>query len=282
MQTTSKRRALGRGLGALIPTAPTSEDRPPGVMVAAGAIRPNPWQPRQHFDDAGIEELAASIREKGLLQPLVVRAVGDGYEIIAGERRFRAAQRLGMKQVHVIVREASDHDMLEMALIENLQRQDLNPLEEARAYRRLTDDFGLTQAQIAVRVGKDRSTVANALRLLLLPDEVRAAVESGAISAGHARALAGAGTHQHQVVLARKVVSGKLTVRQTERLAKLQRRPVAIDVDQRAAEEQLTQALGTRVRVQRRSDGSGHIEIQFYSLDGLNALIDRLAAAPSS
>jgi ParB family chromosome partitioning protein len=279
MELIAKRRALGRGLGALIPSAaPTEEEKPTPTQAALSAIQPNPMQPRQAFAEAGMDELAESIRQKGILQPLLVRRANGGFELIAGERRFRAAQRLGLEHVPVTVRDANDGEMLEMALIENIQRQDLNPLEEARAYRRLSDEFKLTQEEIATRVGKDRSTVANTLRLLQLPQAVQADIERGVLSAGHARALVTLASDTAKVELAREVVTRRLTVRQTEQLAKRNARPLA-DAEQQAVEQRLTEALGTRVRLLGRRDGSGKIEIEYYSLDGLNGLLDRLSAS---
>jgi ParB family chromosome partitioning protein len=284
-----KRRALGRGLGALIPSAYATDSAPAAsdadaasMSVPLHAIHPNPLQPRHIFTERSIEELAESIRQKGILQPLLVRRVnGGGFELIAGERRLRAAQRLGLEQVPVMVRDADDAELLELALIENIQREDLNPLEEARAYRRLIDEFKLTQENIAQRVGKDRSTVANALRLLQLPREIQADVEQGTLSAGHARALATVGSDAAKVALAREVARRRLNVRDTEKLAKRNGRPL-VDADQRASEERLTEALGTRVRLVTRRNGAGKIEIEYYSLDGLNGLIERLTAASAS
>ena len=276
----AKRRALGRGLGALIPST-YPEEKNDQLYVPVAAIQPNPLQPRQAFDQAAIDELAESIRQKGLLQPLLVRRVNGAYELIAGERRWRAAQQLGMDQVPVTVRDCADGELLEMALIENIQRENLNPLEEARAYRRLGDEFKLTQDEIATRVGKDRSTVANTVRLLQLPQEVQREIERGTLSAGHARALVNAGPEAAKVKLAREIVARRLTVRETEKLAKRHAQPDA-DVELRAAEHRLTEALGTRVRLHTRRGGAGKIEIEYYSLEGLNALIDRLSALSAS
>jgi len=278
MEMIAKRRALGRGLGALIPGAYGRDEQAGNTLAPLAAIRPNPFQPRQTFSDPSIDELAESIRQKGILQPLLVRRVNEGYELIAGERRLRAAQRVGLEQVPVSVRDATDSELLELALIENLQREDLNPLEEARAYRRLMDEFALTQEAVAARVGKDRSTVANALRLLQLPDEIKAEIARGALSGGHARALATAGSEAAKVRLAREVIAQRLTVRQTEQLAKRTVHPTA-DAEQLGVEQRLTEWLGTRVRLLPRRDGSGKIEIEYYSLDGLNGLIDRLSHA---
>jgi ParB family chromosome partitioning protein len=279
MEAMIKRRALGRGLGALIPSAYSSDEEGRDSFVPLAAIRPNPMQPRQSFGDEGIEELAESIRQKGILQPLLVRRCNGGFELIAGERRLRAAKRLGMEQVPVLVRDASDGEMLEMALIENIQREDLNPLEEARAYRRLVEEFHLTQENIAGRVGKDRSTIANTMRLLQLPPEVCAQIERGALSAGHARALATAASEAVKIQLAEQIVTQRLTVRQAEHLVKRRTRPPA-EPELAAAEQRLTEHLGTRVRVLHGRNGAGKIEIEYYSLQELNGLLDRLAGTP--
>ncbi|MBI3782406.1 MAG: ParB/RepB/Spo0J family partition protein [Deltaproteobacteria bacterium] len=281
MEATTKRRALGRGLGALIPADYAKEEAAvaegPQQTILLADIRPNPLQPRQRFDESAIAELADSIRQKGILQPLLVRHRDNGFELIAGERRYRAAQRAGLSEVPVIVRDVGDTEALELALVENIQRENLNPLEEARAYKRLLEEFRLTQEQIASRVGKDRSTVANTMRLLQLPDAIKADIESGNLSAGHARALIAMSSDVAKLELAREIVSKKLTVRQTEQKTKV--RPATFsDPEQRAVEERLTVALGTKVRIVMRKAGTGRIEIDYYSLDGLNGLIDRLGA----
>jgi ParB family chromosome partitioning protein len=273
-----KRRALGRGLEALIPAPEPRQDAIASV-APIHSIRPNPKQPRQKFADAAIEELTESIRRRGILQPLLVRRDGDhGYELIAGERRLRAAQRAGVDSVPIVIHEVSDAEMLEVALIENLQREDLSPIEEAIGYQRMIDEFAHTQEEVAKRVGKDRSTVANAVRLLALPAAIQDEIESGSLSAGHARALLAAKSEVHKLELAKRVVSEKLTVRQTERLAKKAVQPLA-DAEQRATEERLTQSLGTRVRILPRRNGAGRIEIEYYSLEELNGLVDRLGGA---
>ena len=201
-----KRPALGRGLSALIPDAPvTAPER--ALDVDTDLLRPNKFQPRTHIDDERIEDLARSIRSNGIIQPIVVRRVDGGYEIVAGERRWRAAQRVGLLKVPVVVRDIPEDQLLAVALIENIQREDLNPIEEAHAYRRLADDFHLTQEQIADAVGKDRSSIANYVRLLRLPQEVRANVASGALSMGHARALLGIADEASQLRLARDIVA---------------------------------------------------------------------------
>ena len=277
-----RRRVLGRGLGALIPgaAAPVVQDEPASESWATiASIAPNPYQPRERFDEAALGELTASIRDKGLLQPLVVRRAGEGhYELIAGERRFRAAQRAGLSQVPIVVRDADGSEALELALIENLQREDLNPLEEARAYQRLADEFGLGQEEIAMRVGKSRSAVTNSLRLLQLPPDVLAQLQSGALSAGHARSLLGLESTLSQAALARDVVTQGLSVRDTEKLVRERAQPPAVNVEQRAVESDLARALGTRVHLRHNKDGSGRIVIEYYSLDELDGLLERLGA----
>jgi ParB family chromosome partitioning protein len=274
-----RRRALGRGLGALIPSAPPAREARDGDSVATApvaAIRPNPYQPRESFGKEGIDELAASIRQKGLLQPLLVRRAGAGYELIAGERRFRAAQRAGLEAVPVAIREADDRESLELALIENLQRENLNPMEEARAYKRLGDDFGLKQEEIARRVGKNRSTVANSLRLLQLPGEVQRQIEQGALSAGHARSILALASVAEQKRTAQNIVRKKLSVRDAERLARERSKPAG-GLDQKALESRLARGLGTRVRLRHNiRSGAGRLEIEYYSLAELNGLVDRL------
>jgi ParB family chromosome partitioning protein len=276
-----KRPALGRGLSALIPDAapPAAGER--ALDVDSDLLRPNKFQPRTNIDDAKIEELARSIRSNGIIQPIVVRKVEGGYEIVAGERRWRASQRLGLLKVPVVVRDIPEDRLLAAALIENVQREDLNPIEEAHAYRRLTEDYHLTQEQIADAVGKDRSSVANYLRLLRLPQEVRANLGSGALSMGHARALLGLPDEASQLRVAREVVAKGLSVRETEALIKKATQPTAPnepvqkDVHTRAAEEKLRFVLGTRVRIERKRKG-GKIEIDFDSEDELQRLFETL------
>jgi ParB family chromosome partitioning protein len=277
-----KRPALGRGLSALIPdaAAPSLNDR--SLDVDTDLLRPNPFQPRTAMDETKIEELARSIRANGIIQPIVVRRAGEGYEIVAGERRWRASQRAGLLKVPVVVRDIPDDRLLAAALIENIQREDLNPVEEAHAYRRLADDYHLTQEQIADAVGKDRSSVANYLRLLKLPQEVLAGLGSGALSMGHARALLALPDDESQLRLSRDVIGRALSVRETETLVKkethpaLAKAPVEKDVHTRAAEERLRFALGTRVRIERRRKG-GQIEIDFGSEEELQRIFEMLA-----
>jgi ParB family chromosome partitioning protein len=276
-----KRPALGRGLSALIPdaAAPSLNDR--SLDVDTDLLRPNPFQPRTAMDETKIEELARSIRANGVIQPIVVRRAADGYEIVAGERRWRASQRAGLLKVPVVVRDIPDDRLLAAALIENIQREDLNPVEEAHAYRRLSDDYHLTQEQIAEAVGKDRSSIANYLRLLKLPQEVLAGLGSGALSMGHARALLGLPDDGSQLRVSRDVIGRNLSVRQTEALVKKvtdpapDKTPIEKDVHTRAAEERLRFALGTRVRIERKRKG-GQIEIDFGSEEELQRLFERL------
>jgi ParB family transcriptional regulator, chromosome partitioning protein len=278
----ARRRGLGRGLGALIPEVTHAPPRPEPestAWAALASISPNPLQPRDVFDETALDELAASIREKGLLQPLVVRRTKDGnYQLIAGERRFRAAQRAGLTRVPVVVRVADDGEALELALIENLQRENLNPVEEARAFQRLADEFGLAQEQIAHRVGKSRSAVTNSMRLLHLPSDVLAQLESGALSAGHARSLLGLTSAQAQAAVAKDVIAQHLSVRDTEKLVRERAPAPSGDVEQRAVEAELARVLGTRVHLRHKKDGSGRLIIEYYSLDGLDGIIARLGA----
>jgi ParB family chromosome partitioning protein len=276
-----KRPALGRGLSALIPdaAAPSLNDR--SLDVDTDLLRPNPFQPRTAIDETKIEELARSIRANGVIQPIVVRRAGEGYEIVAGERRWRASQRAGLLKVPVVVRDIPDDRLLAAALIENIQREDLNPVEEAHAYRRLADDYHLTQEQIADAVGKDRSSVANYLRLLRLPQEVLSGLGSGSLSMGHARALLGLPDDMVQLRVSRDVIGRNLSVRETEALVKKVTQPAAAktpvekDVHTRAAEERLRFALGTRVRIERKRKG-GQIEVDFGSEEELQRLFEML------
>ncbi len=277
-----RRRGLGRGLGALIPSAPPSPERAkPEAETSAAieAITPNPYQPRDIFDESALDELSASIREKGVLQPLVVRRLAEGRNhLIAGERRFRAAQRAGLSTVPIIVRDADDGEALELALIENLQRENLNPIEEARAYERLANDFHLGQEEIARRVGKSRSAITNALRLLGLPPEVLAQLESGALSAAHARTVLGLESAGLQREVADDVIARRLSVRDTEQIVRERAARSTADVEQRAVEGRLARALGTRVHLRHNRNGSGKIVIEYYSLEGLDGLLARLGA----
>ncbi|MGC8917475.1 MAG: ParB/RepB/Spo0J family partition protein [Thermoanaerobaculum sp.] len=258
-----KRAALGKGLSALLPEGPAPSR---GVLeIPVTAIRPNPLQPRRQFSPESLQELAGSLKAHGFLQPLVVAPAEGGYVLIAGERRWRAAQLAGLTKVPAVVHQAdTDGDRLALALIENLQREDLTPIEEARAYLQLRTELGLSQEEIAERVGKDRSTVANALRLLSLPLSVQALVDEGRLSAGHARTLAGLSDPKAQEELANRCVAEGWSVRELERrLRPANRAPKpAKDPETLAAEDRLTLALGTRVAIQRRRRG-GEIRIAF-------------------
>jgi ParB family chromosome partitioning protein len=283
-----RRPALGKGLSALIPDAP----EPPraGVMeLDIDLLSPNDLQPRVQMDDARLQELADSIKANGIIQPILVRRTGTTYRIIAGERRWRAAQRAGLHKVPVVVRDVVDgKELLELALIENIQRENLNAVDEALAYRRLADEFGLTQDQIAAAVGKDRSSVANFMRLLKLPDEVRADLVSGALSMGHARALLSLSDAPAQRHAAREVISRGLSVRDTELLIKKLGEPARnaaprtaeqkADVHTKAAEDRMRFALGARVRIIRRRTG-GVIQIDFGSENELNRIYELLTAS---
>jgi ParB family transcriptional regulator, chromosome partitioning protein len=278
------KRALGRGLSALIPQAgavPVAGDPGPGVLrLPLERIGRDGRQPRKTFDVDALRALADSIRTQGVIQPVLVRRDGAGYRLIAGERRWRAAQLAGLQEIPAIVREATDAEAFALALVENLQRTDLNPIEEAEGYRRLVDEFGLTQEEVSSRVGKDRSTVANALRLLGLSAAVKAQLAAGALSMGHARALLGAVDAEREA-LARRVVADGLSVRETERLVQAHRRPVpskprrskgASSPAGRALVEQLQRTLGTKVRLEDRG-GRGTLSIDFFSYEDLERIV---------
>ena len=277
------KKVLGRGLGALIPQR--AEPAPPAhasglAQIPIDQIQPNPYQPRRTFNEASIDELARSVREHGIVQPLVVMRAGDKYKLIAGERRFRAAQKAGLATVPVVVKDSlKSGDALQIALVENIQREDLNPMEEANAYHQLHDEFGMTQEESARRVGKERSTVANFLRLLKLPASVKELLATGRLSMGHARALLSVDSAKKQEALAERVVKNDLNVRQTELLAsekpKLQQKEKAKDVFTRDAEDKLQRALRTKVEIDRKSRG-GVIHIQFGSEDELIRVVEDL------
>ena len=277
------KKVLGRGLGALIPQRAEPAPHAPTsglAQIPLEQIQPNPYQPRRTFNEASIDELARSVREHGIVQPLVVMRVGDKYKLIAGERRFRAAQKAGLATVPVVVKDAlKSGDALQIALVENIQREDLNPMEEANAYHQLHDEFGMTQEEIARRVGKERSTVANFLRLLKLPASVKELLAGGQLSMGHARALLAVESAKKQEALAERVVKNDLNVRQTEMLAsekpKPQKKEKAKDVFTRDAEDKLQRALRTKVEIDRKRRG-GVIHIQFGSEDELIRVVEDL------
>ncbi|MCX7800153.1 MAG: ParB/RepB/Spo0J family partition protein [Fimbriimonadales bacterium] len=278
------RRALGKGLAQLL-----GEQFESSVSeVPIDAIAPNPLQPRQNFDEGEIEELAASIREVGLLQPLVVRPTAEGgYELIAGERRLRASKRAGLKTVPVLVRPSGDQASLELALIENLQRSDISPVESAKAFRRLMQEFGLTQEQVAERVGKSRTAVANTLRLLRLPPKALECLEKGEISEGHARALLAMESEDQLLALLDRVVRSGMSVRETEKAVREALRPQTetratskpptppADPETRQLEEGLSMFLGAPVRIERSGVG-GRLVVSFYSDDDLERILDIL------
>jgi ParB family transcriptional regulator, chromosome partitioning protein len=304
---TGKRQALGRGLAALIPEAAAPATAPVGSVPAGAAgagmgaradgglrqvaieeVHPARHQPRKAFDDEQLMELAESIRTQGIIQPLVVRRRdAGGFELIAGERRWRAAQRAGLHDVPVVIREVAEQRAFEMALVENLQRADLNPIEEAEGYQRLMAEFGYTQEALAGRVGKDRSTVANALRLLKLPPAVRELVIGGRLSMGHARALLGLESDAAIERLARQTVARELSVRQVETLVRRERQdeaesaspkppPPPLSPAARDLTTRLEQSLGTRVKLVQADASRGHIEIHYHSLDQLDAVLEKI------
>ncbi|HEX5014081.1 MAG TPA: ParB/RepB/Spo0J family partition protein [Candidatus Limnocylindrales bacterium] len=271
---------LGRGLAALIPQRATE----PGMTeVPLARIRPNPLQPRRHFDEAELEALAASVAEHGVLLPVLVTQTLDGYQLVAGERRFRAAQLAGLDRIPVVIRQVADRDQLELALVENLQREDLNPIEEANAFRQLIDDFGLTQEGVAARVGRARSTVANTLRLLDLDERLQQLIVEEQLTEGHARAIGGLPREQ-QARIADIVLERGLSTRETEELVRRLREPrieksptaaPARDSELERVEEDLRRSLGTKVTLARSRKG-GRIIIEYYSEEELGQLYDRL------
>lgn len=296
----NERKVLGRGLSSLIPTAPlpksTSDLRPATSATTTNAtgalevslvdIRINPQQPRRHFSETAIEELSASIRQSGILQPLVVRKTDRGFELIAGERRLRAAKKAGLVRVPVFVRNSTDLDQLEMALVENLQREDLNPIEEALGYQRLMREYHLTQEQVAEKVGKERSTVSNLLRLLKLAPVVQEMISSGALSMGHARALVVVESERRQEELAQKIEREGLSVRQVEAMVKAMTTPGGSKVRRttdsatsnpnlRHLSDELQRKLGTRVDIVSKGK-KGEIRILYFSSEELSRLTERL------
>jgi ParB family chromosome partitioning protein len=274
-----KRPALGRGLGALIPGGSPSERK--GVMnLGIEEIRPDKSQPRRHFDEVHIEELAESIRSKGVLLPLIVRRSSEGYVLVAGERRWRAAQKAGLRELPVMVREVSEKEAFELALIENIQREDLNPIEEAEAFKRLIEEHGLTQEELAARVGKDRSTVANALRLLRLPDAIKQAIVAGQLSMGHARALLAIPDEGDLRKAAEKVMAENLSVRAAEALVQRikskrlprEKREAHGSAQVKQLVEKLQRKLGAKVELKDKG-GSGTLKIRYGTLQELDRVL---------
>ena len=291
------RKALGKGLSALLPDVRPADPEPVAAAKFSAVVRvpsssalqevpleridASRFQPRVHFDQQGLEELAQSLRSGGVVQPIILRPLGQRLELVAGERRLRAARLAGLERLPALVRVLSDEQALELSLVENIQREDLNPLEQARAFERLANDFALTQEQIAARTGKDRATVANLLRLLRLPQEVQELVEEGKLTAGHARALLKLeDSPVLQRVLAKRIVARRMSVRQAEEMVE-RRMPEAkkeravsrpLDPNVRAAEEAMQLALGTKVRILERKGGRGRVEIDYYNLEDLNRI----------
>jgi ParB family chromosome partitioning protein len=282
--TATKRQALGKGLSALLPVpepepAPVAQGSPTELPVVA--LEPNPHQPRTILDPARLSELAASIKESGIVQPILVRPRGDRYQIVAGERRWRAAQAAGLTTVPVVIRDIPDGRLLEVALVENIQRQELTPLEEAAAFQRMQEELHLTQEEVAQKVGRERSTVANTLRLLRLPTPVKGLLAEGRLDAGHARAILALDRADDQEALAREAARKGLSVREVERRVALLRapqpkaEPKRVDANTRAAEEQLKAALGTRTDIKRQGKG-GQIRVLFQSEAELQRLYELL------
>jgi ParB family chromosome partitioning protein len=282
---TTKRRGLGKGLEALIPPASSTRPLQSGIVeLAVDQISPNPHQPRQTIDPEELQELANSIVEHGLIQPLVVTQVGSTFQLIAGERRWRASRLAGLLTVPVVVKETTPQQMLELAIVENIQRADLNPLEEAQAYAQLMGEFGLTQEAVAERVGKSRTAVANTVRLLNLPASIKEDLAAGQLSEGHARALLSLKKERDQLNVAATVVSRGLNVRQTEALV---RQMLAGDEEPKARRPRLTPhdkamldrfqtRLGTRVELSRTEDNAGKLTIHFYSQEELQAIFEAI------
>jgi ParB family chromosome partitioning protein len=273
---------LGKGLGALIPEkgAAEAEGKKTPQLCGIEEVQPNPFQPRKVFSEEQLQELIDSIREKGILQPLIVRRKGNGFELIAGERRWRAAQKAGMKEVPILVKDVSDSEMLELSLVENIQREDLNPIEEAEAFKRLMEQFDLTQEEISKKVGKDRTTITNTIRLLKLPPEIKQSLAEGKISMGHARAFLSLEGIDKQRLLLKRLLAGSLSVRQTESLVKRFRTgnsPVSrkTNPEWSGLMEELQRILGTKVRIVGKRK-RGKIEIEFYSLDELDRILELL------
>jgi ParB family chromosome partitioning protein len=279
-----QKQALGKGLGALIPDLSTLDDKEKKALgiteIELDRIVPNEYQPRKVFDDEKLKELAASIKEQGVIQPIIVHRAGSGYELIAGERRWRASRLAGLKTIPALVKEATKRELLEMALIENIQREDLNALEAAEAYKRLQDEFKLTQEDLARRVGKERSTVTNFLRILHLPKEIKQDLASGAISMGHAKALLSLERSRDQIQAAALIVKKGLSVREAESLASRLKNPpkerkIRQSQELKSVEEKLKKKLGTKVSISSRSRG-GRIVIEYYSTEELDRILEMM------
>jgi len=283
-----QKKGLGRGLSALIPAASEPkvelpQDSSP-KQVAVDRITASPFQPRRSFDETKIAELASSIRNQGIIQPLIVRPKNDGFELIAGERRWRAAMRAGLSHVPVVVRDASDHEAMQIALVENLQREDLNAIEEANGYRRLQEEFHWSQEEMAEKVGKSRPAIANSMRLLTLPSEVQQEVASGNLPAGQARALLGLHTEPLIVSACREVISKGLSTRETEKMVRTllvgrrrRRQAPLLDPDLKSIVEELQRTLGTRVRLMPKArSAKGKVEIEYYTAADLERIVETI------
>ena len=279
-----QKQALGKGLGALIPDLSALDDNEKKALgiieIDLDKIVPNEYQPRKVFNDEKLQELAASIKEQGVIQPIIVHRAGSGFQLIAGERRWRASRLAGLKTIPALVKEATKRELLEMALIENIQREDLNPLEAAEAYKRLQDEFKLTQEDLAKRVGKERSTVTNFLRLLGLPKEVKHGLATGALSMGHAKALMSLERVRDQLQAAALIVKKGLSVRESETLASRLKNPpkdkkVRQHQELKVVEERLRKSLGTKVIITSKSKG-GRIVIEYYSPEELDRILEKI------
>lgn len=287
---TAQKRGLGKGLSALIPSKKTAAapliSHPEGIerFLKLSEIKPNRFQPRRSFREAELAELMDSIKEKGVIEPVIVRRSGSGYELIAGERRLRACQKLGQEKIPAIIRQATDQEALEIALIENIQRENLNPIEESRGYERLTREFNLTQEALAKKVGKERSTVANSLRLLSLPEEIQKMLEDDNLTAGHARALLMVSDKRKQLSLAQAIASKGLSVREAEALAKGEpakgsssvKTPKQLDQHLTNIQNEMQRALGTRVRIVSQGKNKGKIEVEYYSAEDFERILQKL------
>jgi ParB family chromosome partitioning protein len=281
------KQALGRGLSALLGEDTATDGYAPSE-IDIDLIGPNPEQPRTRFPESALDELAQSIVANGIVQPIVVRKVGSSYQIVAGERRWRAAQRAGLRKVPITIKDVSDEKLLELALIENIQRQELNPIDEARAYRKLIDTIGLTQDQVSERVGKERTLIATTLRLLKLPNDIQGLIEEGRLSAGHGRALLLSDDPATQKRVARAIIEKQMSVREAERAMKAaaastsataapKRSIITKDANIRSAETKLMRTLGTNVKITPNGKGgAGKIEIEYYNMDDLDRLFQRL------
>jgi ParB family chromosome partitioning protein len=270
-----KEKGLGKGLSALL--LPKKEVKEEIVEIPVESIKPNPYQPRRNFDEEKLKEMAVTIKERGILEPLLVRKSAGGYELISGERRLRAAKIAGLKKVPCVIKTINDDEALEIALIENLQREDLNPVEEARAYKVLKDRFGMTQEEIAEKVGKDRATVANKMRLLKLPDEVLNGLVSGKISEGHAKVLLSLQSEREIVDFYRKIIKNSLSVRSLEKLVlKKGKEKREEDPNLKRVIKSLEELFQTKVRVGISSGGKGTIHIKFSSIDHLNDILEKM------